>query len=785
MISEHVLDKLEYRKVLQFISKYSITENGRDEILTTKPFNNLDRIKLEGKLVDQAKEILITNNNPPIEHLSNLNDPLSKSKIEGTALEGKKINEILKLAIVSRNLFQFLKNNSGIAPDILKLTDNLFVDKLFEHKIKNILSENGEVKENASAKLSEIKKQIRNLNEQLIKSVNRIIKSLKGKDIVQEDYITLRDGRIVIPVKAEHKRHIRGFIHSESSTGQTVYIEPEETLELNNEIVSYSFAEKREIERLLKELTKVIAAVSEELKKSLSAVSYIDSIFARAEYSIEIIGAFPEISLPAAGDQKNFEINEARHPILQKKLGREKTIPLNLNISKSKVILITGPNAGGKTVVLKTLGLLTLMVNSGIHIPAGADSNFYFFKKLFLDIGDEQSIEDDLSTFSSHLSNIKNILEKSDENSLVLIDEIGTGTDPAEGAALAAAFLIKLKEKKSTVLATTHYGALKLITNDIEGFENAAMEFDNENLIPTYSFKQGIPGSSYAFEIAKRIGFNDDILQLASKHLDLDKHKVENFLVEIEAKSKLAEDKFKKAEIENARLEGLSNLYKKNIDKLNREKKEILKQTKSEAEDYLKDLNRKFEKIIKDIKESNASKNVIKGSKKIIDDLKESSKNKFAGEEIAGEKYDLKTGDFASIKNTSTKGEILKISKEKNTAVLKVGLLKMQVDLKNLVPSKKDKEKDISAKPYDFSSIDSSRIDIRGERSDEAEFEIIKFLDNAYTTGLEKIEILHGKGTGALKKTVHDILKHHEKIKTFYFAPIEMGGEGITIAEFV
>ena len=479
----------------------------------------------------------------------------------------------------------------------------MFVDKVFEHHIQKVINENGEVKENASSKLSEIRSEIRRKNDELIKAVNRLIKNYSEQDFIREDYLTLRDGRIVVPVKSEHKRHIKGFIHSESSTGQTVYIEPEETLDLNNELVSLSFAEKREIERILKELTKKIGSVYTELSLTLQTISYIDSIFARAKYSIEIVGSFPELD-----SKKGLEIKDARHPILLKKFGRPNTIPLNVKIIENKIILITGPNAGGKTVVLKTIGLLCLMVQSGFHIPTSPDSNFHVYNNLLLDIGDQQSIEDDLSTFSSHLLNIKNILDNSDQNSLVLLDEIGTGTDPTEGAALASAILLQLKDKGTTVFATTHHGELKLIANDIDGFENAAMEFDHVNLKPTYNFKQGIPGSSYAFEIAHRIGFENDFINLAKEHLDSGKHSIEKFLIEIEAKSNRLETKLKSLEIENSRLEGLSNLYKQNIEKLDKEKKEILKKAKMEADDYLNNINKKFELVIKELKESNADK---------------------------------------------------------------------------------------------------------------------------------------------------------------------------------
>jgi DNA mismatch repair protein MutS2 len=781
MIDTQILDKLEFQKILQLIARYSVTEKGKFKVTELKPLPNIDLVKIDGNCVNQAKEILISQNSPPFEFIPDLDTALSQSRIEGTVLDSKKILEILRLATISRNIYQFVKNHADIAADLYKLANSLFVDKVFEHHITKIINDNGEVKDNASAKLAEIKKEINSKRDELIKSVNRLIKTLSENDIVREDYLTLRDGRIVVPVKAEHKRHIKGFIHSESSTGQTVYIEPEETLDLNNDIISLSFAEKREIERLLRDLTKLIGKESSNLKIALDTVAEFDSIFARAKYSIEVIGSFPQIE-----NDKPFIISQGKHPLLLKRLGRDETVPLNITINDQKIIIITGPNAGGKTVVLKTIGTLALMVLSGIHIPVDPDSNFHFFDNILVDIGDEQSLEDDLSTFSSHLSNIKEILKKATLNSLVLLDEIGTGTDPSEGSALASAVLLLLKEKGSIVLASTHHGSLKLFANDIPGFQNAAMEFDTRNLRPTYVFRQGIPGSSYAFEIARRIGFDDNFLKVAGEHLDAGKHNVEKFLVDIESKSRELEEKLKSSEIENTRLSGLSNLYKKNIEQLNSEKKDILKKAKTEAENYLKGVNKKIEEVIKSLKESNARKDIIKSSQQIVKDLKERNKELFTEiVDIQGEKFDFIPGDFVAVRNTKTTGKILQISQDKKKATVLSGNLKMKINVDELIPAKKEQKVETNYASYSYDTTNQQvRIDIRGERAEQAEFEVVKFLDGAYSSGLNRVEILHGKGTGALKEMVQRILKNYDKINSFHFAPLESGGDGITIAEF-
>ena len=779
MIDSFTLEKLEFKKVLSYISNYCITEPGKQRIQNLVPSENYNQVQIEGNSVSEAKEILIQSVPPPIDFIPDLKEVISKSRIEGSVLPAKSILDVYKLAVTSRKVAKFQKENNKIAPLLSEYSSKLIVDKVFEHHIEKVINENGDIKEKASNNLYEIRNDIREKQSELIKSVNKIMKSLEEKGMVREEYLTLRDGRMVIPVKVEHKRHLRGFIHSESATGQTVYIEPEETLELNNEIVSLNFAERREIEKLLKDLTHLISTNNKELLDSLEIISYLDSVFARAKYSVEILGSFTRID-----NKKSLAIIDARHPVLVKKIGRQNTVPLSFELEKANVVIITGPNAGGKTVVLKTIGLLAILLQSGIHIPVSPDSNFHIFKNVLIDIGDEQSIEDDLSTFSSHLLNIKKILNYADEHSLVLLDEIGTGTDPAEGSALAAAVLRKLNTKYATVFASTHHGNLKLIAYDSERFVNAAMEFDHENLSPTYKFKLGIPGSSYAFEIAKRIGIDEEILSDAAKNIDKEKYKVEKFLVELEAKSNAIEKKLVELETENIHLADLSSLYKKNLDTLEKEKKEILKKAKEDSQNYLAEINKRIENIIKDIKESNASRETIKEAKKIIEETKKITNELY---DFADEKTDadveINIGSYVKIKNTSATGKIIHIDKQKNKAVVESGNIKMNVGLDELTSAKENgnlkfahyHDLNFSNTPY--------RIDIRGKKPHECESEVIKFIDDSHMAGHDRIEILHGKGTGALKKMVKEILNNFDTVKNYYFAPIESGGEGITIVE--
>jgi DNA mismatch repair protein MutS2 len=778
-VNKIAIDKLELSKILDYIAIYANTELGKSEVLATKPFDKTEDAVYSGTLITEAKNLIINNSLPPFVYLSDLRNDISKTSIEGVSIPTKSILGILTLSELSRNLFKYLKNNAEQTKLFQTFAGDLFVDKNFESNIRNILTDEGEIKDSASKELRLIRDSIIEKQENLRRLVGKILKKLSESFLVQEEYTTQRDGRVVIPIKAEHKRHVRGFIHSESSTGQTVYIEPEETLELNNEIMSLVFAEKREIDRILRQLCDYIGKHKNELQKSLRAISKLDAVFAKAQYSIEIMGNFPSVE-----SDKGFQIINGRHPFLLKKLGINKTIPLNLNIKEDKIIVITGPNAGGKTVVLKTIGLLTLMFKSGLHISADPDSNILWFDKILIDIGDQQSLEDDLSTFSSHLLNIKNILDVADSDSLVLLDELGTGTDPIEGSAIATGVLFELRKRNCTVLSTTHHSNLKILAGTTSGFQNSSMLFDTEKFLPTYVFTQGLPGASYAFEIAKRIGLKNELLEESKKYLEAGKSRIEEILFSLEEKSNDLKEKLNKYEIENTRLSALANLYNKKISSLEKDKKEIIKKAKDEASLLLKEVNRKIEIAIKNIRESNADKSIVKKERGQLEKLKENILEKIITANDSKENtHEFKVGDFVSIIDTQTSGEIFALNQDK--AIISAGNIKIQAKLNSLIPAKKNKMTDNkSIFNFNTGSTIGLRFDIRGKKSEEAEFEVIKYLDDAYTQNLNTVEILHGKGNGVLKKMVQEILKNNENVNKFYFAKVEFGGEGITVVEF-
>lgn len=777
-------NKLEFNKILSHISKFCYTSGGKEHVNSLFPLKTKTEILLEGNYVTEARDLINEVGYPPI---AGLNDPLKDihlSKIEGAVLTARSVFNIFELAICSAQLKSYLVNNRTLAPELSDFATFLFEDKLFERYISTIFDSSGEVKDTASKTLQSIRKEIRERSEELRRFVSKIAKDLTDKDLSRDNYLTLRDGRLVVPVKVEYKRQLKGIIHSESSTGQTVYIEPEETLHLNNEIVSLNFAEKREIERILKEVTQRIRNNYDNLLLSLETVTRLDSIFARGNYSIEIVGNFPRFE-----DSEPVNIYGGRHPLLLIKNGLKKTVPFNLSVKAGNLLIITGPNAGGKTVLIKSVGLLALMAQSGIHIPAGVDTNLHIFEKILVDIGDSQSIDDDLSTFSSHLSNIKRIIDEADESSLVLLDEIGTGTDPDSGAAISRAILMTLHQKGSMVFCTTHLSALKALATDVEGFSNASMSFDTDELKPTYLFRQGIPGSSYAFEIMMRLGFDKSFIDGAVNYVEDVSAGLEKILLEVEQREQELNKKLDHFERENTRLTGLANLYSKKIKELDKEKNKILKDAKEKASKFIEESNKEIQKVIKDIKETQASKESSKSASNKISNLKKElgviSVTPVREEDEVDSLIEI--GDTVRIRESETYGEVIEITPDNKNLIISTGSFKISVkriDCAKVSRREQRKEQRKSAK-IEINSDVSYKLDIRGERTIEIENKVERFIDDAYIASLNRVEIIHGKGTGALKKVVRELLSKHPKVKNFYFAPVEAGGEGVTIIEFL
>lgn len=585
---------------------------------------------------------------------------------------------------------------------------------------------------------------------------------------------------MVIPVKTEHKNKIAGFIHSTSASGATVFIEPTETLELNNEIRSLQFQEQREIEKILRELSSQVKDCAKDLISNLQILGDLDFIYAKAKYSIEVLGIRPTIT-----SERSFTIINARHPLLLQHHTFDQVVPLNAEINSDiKTIVITGPNAGGKTVTLKTIGLLSILAQSGCHIPAGEGSKLPLFEEIFVDIGDEQSIEDDLSSFSSHLKNIKEVLDNATDRSLVLIDEIGSGTDPNEGFSLSASVLEELTKRSAFTVATTHHSSLKSFAYHTEGILNAAMEFDQSSLKPTYRFQLGQLGSSYAIEMAERLSLPKNIISKAIGLRGNDSYTLDKLITDLQYRSRELEQTLSQAQTEKDKLTTLVQDYQNKITLLNKELKEIRFKAVREAEEIVKKARASIESIIRDIKEHAAEKEVVKEAReeyKRLDIEIKKFKSEFKVDEYAP--IQLNIGDYVRLKETDITGEIIDKVDESHYLML-AGELRFKVNINEIEKSDLKIPETRIHRTTTTEAIGVKReVDLRGLYADVAIAVVDKTIDEAIIHGLHRVDIIHGKGTGALRKKITEYLKKHPSVKSFRLGEWNEGGTGVTVVE--
>jgi DNA mismatch repair protein MutS2 len=589
---------------------------------------------------------------------------------------------------------------------------------------------------------------------------------------------------MVIPVKVEHKNHVPGFIHSASASGATVFIEPTETLDLNNDIRSLQFQEQREVERILRELTGQIGDQREALLGNLDILAELDALQARAKYSIEILGVAPEITTNGA-----IRLQRARHPVLLIHHGVQGTVPLDLELGRTfTTLLISGPNAGGKSVAMKCLGVLVLMAQCGLHIPAGEDSSLRVFRKIFVDIGDEQSIESDLSTFSSHLTHLKEITAAADGDSLVLIDEIGTGTDPSEGGAIAAAVLEFLTARGALTIATTHHGALKVFAHETPGIENGAMEFDQSTLTPTYRFRPNIPGSSYALEMADRLGFRNTVMARAREFLGSQHMRLESLIQELEATAQEHRRELQIAREERTRATVMATEYEAKIASLSSELRTLKRKALDEAKAIVDRANAVIEKSVKEIREKGASKEITRAAREEVRATREFLQSEEIEEqqhEPADATSEIVAGSVVTLSGQNDPGEVVSVSPDGKSAIVLFGSVKMRVAASDLQPTKR---RIPAARSFGMVMPERTgpvqrELDLRGMTADEAFPLIDKFIDDAVLAGLTRIDVIHGKGTGALRKKVTDFLSRHPRVRSFRLGEWNEGGVGATVVE--
>jgi len=775
--------KLEFNTIIERISRYAASEPGRKLVSQVSPCGDLSELILELNLVSEAKKVLENEGSCPLDGIKEIGPHIQKASVENSFLSPHELLEIRSTQQAARLLTTFFKKRSKQYPRLYELTSDLFVDRVLEYNIDQAIDEEGKVKDSASKELLEIRGEIIRRSDELRIKLEAILESASKQGYAQEEIITTRDGRMVIPVRVEHKHHVPGFIHSSSASGATVFVEPAETLELNNEIRSLQFSEQREVERILRELTAEVRELSLELQSSLKILARLDFLFAKAKYSIEILGAQPQVTA-----RPPLRLIDARHPILLQKHRRDEVVPLTLEIGEEfNALVITGPNAGGKTVALKTAGLLALMASCGLHIPASPDSSVPLFKRIFIDIGDQQSIENDLSSFSSHLMNLKGILEEADSASLVLLDEIGSGTDPAEGGAIAAAFLKSLSDKNCLTIATTHHGELKAFAHETPNFANGSMEFDQTTLRPTYKFRPGIPGSSYALEIAQRLGIPDELLSRAREFLGSGRNRLEMLLSQVEKTSQQLERELQEAASRNAYLSRIISQYEEKLKGADVEIRKRRKAALEEAEQLLEKTNALIEATISEIRSHQAERQVVRNGKKAVEDRRIQVRGELQRVEMSlrprDEDRNFVQGDYVKLLDGTEIGMVSEVLDEGKTLVVEFGNARLRVDRERLTRAEKPPaSRGVIAAPEE-SRPPRKELDVRGLVAEEALRLVDKFLDDATLASVETVRLIHGKGTGALRRRITEYLTKDGRVRSFRLGEWNEGGTGVTIVE--
>lgn len=775
------LRQLEFRSVVEFISKNCISETGRELIMGSLPTNDLEWLRREHNLIDEAYNMLVRNENLPLENLHDLRHKLHKSQIQNAILLPTDMLEICDMMRVSRSIKSFIKPRNEEFPFLHNLISELYDNKLTEKHINDAIDDSGYVKDTASRELSRIRIDINSKSARLRSRLNKIVKQFSEEEMLQDEFFTIREGRFVIPIKVEHKRQLTGIIHGVSQTGSTVFVEPSEIIELNNELSLLKSDEIREVNKILQDLTEEIGKEAPQLLENVRILSEIDAVFAKADYAVRFGGIKPQI---LDNSEHYIYLKSIKHPVLAQTRGVKDVIPLSIEFDNSKRgHLISGPNAGGKTVALKNIGLNIAMALSGIF-PLGECKTNY--RSIFSTIGDHQSIENDLSTFSSQMLQIKTILDSCDTNSLILIDEIGSGTDPQEGAALAAGILDTFIELNLFFVATTHQSSLKTYALNKEVIANASLEFDEEKFKPTYNFLTGIPGNSYAFSLAENIGMDKLVISRAKKYLG-EKHSELETSIAILQKYR-AEAVAAKSQAESIRFkyDKLAKDYEAKNSELKIKKKEIIDKAKVEALTILDNANALVEKTIRDIKEE---KKAIAEVKTEFKDTKQSLEKQVKKIEKSVEtKHDspetLKDGDSVGIVDSpGSVGIVIESDNKAKIALIDFNGVKFKLPYKQLIKMKASAAK--KTVPIEYIKLDAvTRLDYRGMRAEEALRDLDDSIDNALLNNIDFITIIHGKGTGALKQAIHDFLSRHPSVSSFRLGELVEGGAGVTIVKF-
>ncbi|WLR50160.1 endonuclease MutS2 [Bacillus tianshenii] len=782
---KRVMRVLEYDKIKEKLQTYAASSLGKEKAERLKPAYELEEVIDAQAKTDEAAKVLRLKGSFPLGGIFDVRPSVKRAEIGGI-LNARELLDISSTIYASRQAKQYVLNM--LEEEIELPIMEGYIDELqtlveLERSINNCIDDNGGVMDGASDRLRSIRSKLRTTESRIREKLENITRSSSTQKMLSDSIVTIRNDRYVVPVKQEYRTAFGGMVHDQSSSGATLFIEPQSVVTLNNQLMEARVQEKQEIEKILQELTVLVAEDAYALRVNVDILAELDFMFTKARF-----GQSMKASKPEMNNDGVIDLKKARHPLIPV----DEVVPNDIELGEDfTTIVITGPNTGGKTVTLKTLGLLTLMAQSGLQVPALDGSKMTVFKAVYADIGDEQSIEQSLSTFSSHMTNIVDILEKVDHESLVLFDELGAGTDPQEGAALAIALLDEVYNRGARVVATTHYPELKAYGYNREGVMNASVEFNVETLSPTYRLLLGVPGRSNAFEISKRLGLADTIIDKAKSHMSAESNKVENMIASLEESKKRAEAEMEdtvrlREEAETIRhdLEEKFAAFQDERDemyeKAQQEAKQAVKKAKAEADEIIKNLRKLQQEKHADVKEHE----LIEARKQLEDAAPELKKSKKKAQPKAKQQKELMPGDEVKVLTFNQKGHI--ISKTGNNEYeVQIGIMKMKVKTEDLqfinTPKQVEKKPLASVKGKNYHV--KPELDLRGERYEDAQLRLEKYIDDALLAGYPSVTIIHGKGTGALRKGVHDYLNGHRSVKNIRLGGMNEGGSGATVAD--
>ena len=779
---------LEYDKIIDILSGFATGSKTKTVIKNMVPYTEYEDIKSALEETDDAVKVVLRYGQPP--HIGyDTQDESVKRSMSGGVLSIKELLGVSSLLRMSSLYKKFIEEAEQF-PALNEYLGYIYDYPDIEARIESAIINEEELNDNASPELFSIRRSIKSFNDKIRSTLNSYITSEKYRKYLQEQIVTTRNGRYVIPVKSEYKNEINGLVHDASSSGATLFIEPSSIVESNNKLRELELEERNEIQRILKDLSSQIGLCGESLLVNFEYLTKIDFAFAKAKLAIEMNAVMPKLT-----DKRIIDLKKARHPLLDQK----KVVPIDVSLGKDfDALIITGPNTGGKTVSIKTVGLLVLMVQSGLEIPASSGSEMGVFKDVFADIGDEQSIEQNLSTFSAHLKTIGSILDSFNSASLVLFDELGAGTDPVEGAALAISIIEEIKKYGAKVMATTHYSELKLYAMTADRVKNASCEFDIETLKPTYRLIIGVPGKSNAFSISEKLGLSMEVINRASEHISKENIKFEDVLRELEENRIEAEREREKA---NRYLDEM-NRQKEYIEKekrdIDKKKEEIINKANERAEEIVDKIQKETDAMVSEIIKLRTQKKDSEALKK-LEDVRKELKNKSSKirkkrqQNTKAEPGEIPPniipGTYVYVTTTDTNGEALTCPDKKGNVIVQTGILKVTVPVTALRIAEKNEGAEVSrryAATREFSGKSSEispEIDLRGMYTDDAVLKAEKFIDDAAVSSLKNITIVHGKGTGALRNAIHSMLNTNRFVKSYRLGVYGEGDTGVTVVE--